>query len=208
MRPDCGCKTGDDYRRTSRYVGLRVKDVDIYSILGCFLEKSNNKKNAKNSNDTFMFYCVERLLRIYKIWEPDNWEFDVSRGYYGQEIDRIRLCSFGDIKADILKLLSLKPNDRIKFVLEKEYGYVLDAVDRLDFEEIEISVSDIIVSNEEYRKKVEVGLYDLSQPNLLIGISLTKFGTDDKYKIIDGYHRFVDLTKNKEIVNIICAVAS
>ena len=47
-------------------------------------------------------------------------------------------------------------------------------------------------------------IFIISLPFLFFDIGYLKTG--DKYKLVDGYHRFVDLTKDRESVIIIAAV--
>ena len=199
--PGCGCRH-NDYCRRNFIVNPRVESVSISSILSTFLEPSSKRKDViSTKNIEFVDYCVDRLLRIYKVYDPEAWEINRSRGYYGEEIDSINLNCFGNVVTDIKQIIKLTPNERIEFILNKEYGYLLDSIKNKHWSQIEVVPTSLKINNKEYVKKCD-GYIDLNS-NLPIGIYI-KDG-DNNYKLIDGYHRYVETMKNKEIkpINII-----
>lgn len=197
---ECGCQSGD-YCRRNEYINLHVSEINIPDIVAHLLEKSNKKENPIETKDlTFVNYCVDRLVRIYKCYEQSNWEILTRPGYYGEEIDCISFSDIDNLKLDIISLLNKAPNKRIEFVLEKEYRYLIDSVKNKNWNIEEVPVSSIKVGNDEYRKKVESGFYE--EHNLPIGIYLKE---GDFYRIVDGYHRYVSIVggKKREKVEII-----
>ena len=226
---DCGCRNADysDYCRSSRYTGLRVDEIDIESIKCYFLSSREPKtlwktvliesyptlyKSSKSlnycSDDTFLSYCVDRLLRIYKTYDKDNWEITTRRGYYGDEIDNIFLDTeiFNKIIKDIIVLCKIDQSKRIEYVLEKEYGFILDELKDKKFELKKVPFN-LLRANSIYSKKINpVDKYKFSEDDA-IGIYIDRGGY---YSLIDGNHRFCELTnqKHKKSVNIICVTAT
>lgn len=194
---DCGCQTGNDYCRGSTYNGLRVTSVDLNSIREKF------KTHIHGNDDIFIDYCIDRLLRVYSLYSPDVWEVNTHEGYYGEEIGPISmdLSIFKSICSDVESLYSMNPDDRIRFVLKKEYQMVLPDLLTASFSEEMVAVSSLSVGNEIYRRKIKDSPYHKNNYRLPIGIYLRE---NDKFRLIDGYHRFY-LTDGKSEVNIIAA---
>jgi hypothetical protein len=146
---------------------------------------------AKNATNASIFnYCLYRLLVINKLYDTSSWEVNVCRGYYGEEVNGVNLTDevYNTLTAQIETLNSSSKDDQIKFVLELEYGYVLDSLKDVSFEIVDSQKKDLIAGNEVYRKKVQKGTY--KKHNLPVGIYLED---GNKFRLIDGYHRFVDL---------------
>jgi hypothetical protein len=137
-------------------------------------------------------YTIDRILRINKAYEPTNWEVQVCGGYYGEEIDDIILDDSIAVKIeqqldkafDIIDL-----TERIEYLLELEYGEILTALQGRQYS-IETVERDSIIfgSDEHYRKVNTKSLDHYSDKNYtgVRGIALVK---DDRYRLIDGYHR-------------------
>jgi hypothetical protein len=107
-------------------------------------------------------YTIDRILRINKAYEPSNWEVQVCGGYYGQEIDDVLLENS----------VAQKIEDQINEALS-----IIDLTSRIVFG-----------SDEHYRKVNTKSLDHYSDKNYtgIRGIALVK---DDKFRLIDGYHR-------------------
>jgi hypothetical protein len=195
---DCECKNGG-YCRSNYYVNLRMKNIDLRRIREHFLEKTaKTKGRIETKNIDFIHYCVDRLLRINKVYLTDNWSISTSHGYYGDEIDQIDLSNFGLIKEKIIQIIQLTPNKRIEFILNEEYGFLIDKVKDKNWGIINAKIEDIRMGSEEYRKKADTGIYD-EKSDLPIGVYVKE---GNFYRIIDGYHRFI-ANKDKKNVEII-----
>jgi hypothetical protein len=85
--------------------------------------------------------------------------------------------------------------------LKLEYGYLLDCVESVaSVSIIEVSPNAICTPQMEYFKKVDKDVIEeYKDRNLPIAVCV-KHG--DKYRLIDGYHRFV-ANKDREVVNIV-----
>jgi hypothetical protein len=148
---------------------------------------------------SFIDYCVDRLLRINKVYLTENWTIVTCDGYYGQEVESIKLNCFDDLVQDIKQLIEFEPNKRIEFILEKEYQFLTDIVKNKNWKEVVVLTDKLKVGNNEYLKKIDFCVYDENH-ELPIGIYV-KDG--EFYRLIDGYHRFCGIVPNKKEVSII-----
>lgn len=205
---DCsGCECGDGYCRCSRIVDIRIIKVSLHHLVNeissSFISSRipiEDYETKSEFNEEFFSYCIWRLAVIHKMWEEHNWYVSTCGGYYGEEIDGVAIENH-NFKQDIEELAALSPQERIKFVLHEEYGFILDSLKDKKFEEIKVKKSDLVVGNDTYHKKVNRGTYSKESYDLPIGIYL-KDG--EKYRLIDGYHRYIDLAD--EEVSIIAAI--
>lgn len=164
----------NDYCRCGIIENAEVTEVG--DITGCF-ETSNE----------FSKYCVDRLLVARKIWDSDKWEVRVQWGYYGQEIDGVYLKNAEAIENEVNKLLGLSDADKLKYVLNLEYGYILDVLENKAFEICEVDKSSIIFGQEGHYKKCDKDIVEKYRDYELPRGICVKDGT--KYRVIDGYHR-------------------
>lgn len=179
-----GCQC-PDYCRCGRIVNAKVKGIDIEKILDTLFAYTIENK------DELLKYCFHRILTHGGGVKPENWEVNICSGYYGQEVDGIRLSTdvAESIVQSLTKLLEIKKDvDRIMFVLEHEYGYILDSLkNATDCHIKEVITYDIVIPQQEHyrrlNKDVVAAYKDYSLP---ICVCLE---TDGKYKLIDGYHR-------------------
>lgn len=194
----CGCRDGSDYCRQNEMVNLRVESINLDSVRKVFLEIQKSKKqDLVTGDDDFLDYCVDRILTIYQVYDEDSWSLLTGRGYYGEEVNGVELSSFSEIVKDIKNLIKLSPNKRIEFVLEKEYGHLLDSIKDKNWIESEINVSDVIF-NQGYFKKLKPESY-YQNIELPLGVYLKQ---GEKYRLIDGFHRFIS-NKDKKIIKVI-----
>ena len=190
----CRCETLEN---------AHVLTVDIPSIVNevynsIFDNSLSSKRNSTiNSilggvSKEIDIYTIDRILRINKAYEPTNWEVQVCGGYYGQEIDDVLLENSVAQKIEnqineALSIIDLTP--RIEYLLMLEYGSILPALQGRQYS-IETVERDSIIfcSDEHYRKVNTKSLDHYSDKNYngIRGIALVK---DNRYRLIDGYHR-------------------
>jgi hypothetical protein len=137
-------------------------------------------------------YTIDRILRINGAYEPSNWDIQICGGYYGQEIDDILLedsiaRKVEDQINEAFSIIDL--TSRVEYLLTLEYGEVLPALKGRQYS-IEMVERDSIIfgSDEHYRKVNTKNLDHYSDKNYegIRGIALVK---DNKFRLIDGYHR-------------------
>lgn len=198
---EAGC---DSICRCSTIENIEIQEVDLLSITNYILAQRSRVKyfgsKPPGVDLTFLGYCIHRLLISNKIYNGDNWHVSVSHGYYGEEVDGIFLEN-NDVKDKIKQLINLNKDNRIRFALQDEYGFILDNIKSAVFDVATVSTKQLNIGNRDYVKKVTPGLYK-DDYNFPIGV-YRKNG--DKFILVDGYHRYIDLAANKDkMVDIIC----
>ena len=155
-------------------------------------------------DDIILAYCIDRIMTMSGMLDKDNWEVNVYRGYYGEEIDGVELnrTIMDTVCARLQEIETLSDIDRIKRCLEYEYGYVLPKLKKLTTATVrEVSIDNLDVFNENHYRKIEKQAIDYYQDYKLPRAVCNKdWANDDfipEYKVIDGYHRVVSANKNK-----------
>lgn len=179
----CRCATID-------YAEIEADSIDLEDISSYLV--------IKQDEGSILHYCVERLLTTYiKAYDPDVWTIGISRGYYGEEIDEVKLEILGKERVEFLALLNLANVDRIKYILTQEYGYLLPEIEEKTKASIKkVSIKDVVPAQNAYPKQVSSDVYDERELPVAVCIK----NRADKYRIIDGHHRYAsamarDLTK-------------
>jgi hypothetical protein len=184
-----------------------VNSVDVSEILNkiysaIFDESISTKRNnAINSlwgiSEDIQRYTIDRILRINKIWKPEYWEVNVCGGYYGQEIDDILLNEelvqkISNQIEESFKIDNLEA--RIEYLLELENGFLLEKIKVVEV--IEVDISDIYFPNKVRKSNLKLDELDHYSDRKYTGIRGVVKKDDDKFRVIDGYHR-LSKTENK-----------
>jgi len=188
----CGCQTGDDLCRSSRYEGLYVDNINYTSIFNTYVEKYS-------FDNIIDLYCLDRILRLKGIYNKDKYNIETQGGYYGEEVEGIYFTDQDLIDVRIEQLKS-EPDDfnKIEYVLYLEYGFLQGSFANFTKVSIENVSSEILYPTE--NMKIQ-SILDYSQiENIPIGIY---YRQGNIYKLIDGRHRW-SLLKDKKDVTIIC----
>ena len=106
-----------------------------------------------------------------------------------------RLDLWKDLSADIKKAHKLSPSKKIDFILEKEYGYLLPDTINNKWEIKDINPKSVSYNTSYYRKLPQVKYPN--EPDVPLGVYLQD--GKDKFRLIDGYHRFISNQNNKSI---------
>ena len=200
-----------------------ISDIDInrmvelihYDLFG--EDRSSKREDKLNQilngyGKDFNIYTIDRILRINKVYRPDNWDIEVQSGYYGQEIGEVT------VKEDLAKkledlinrALSIEDmNDRINFLLMLEYGSIHPKLIDVNYSIIEID-KDLIIYGSQSNKKsalkeIQNSLkyhyddnYNRLKSNNIKGIVIPE---GDRWRLIDGYHRC--LSTSKKMIKVI-----
>lgn len=158
------------------------------------------------SQDLINKYCIYRILVKHKIYDTDKWSAQWSGGYYGDEVDDIVIDKsyFDPVIKDINDMISIPTMEgKIEFVLNLEYGRILDKLVGKKYELKSISKDSIIFGQVNHLKNVlrkTLDFYsDIKYRGLPRGIA---YKDGNKYRIVDGYHR-VSQTKQKDVLLIV-----
>jgi hypothetical protein len=159
---------------------LEIIEVNIMGIV----EKISN-------GELFSSYCVDRILRHFKIWNTDYWTLDIQHYYYGEEIFGAEHDNESVIDEHLLECLTLPASEKIPYVLELEYGYLLDEAKNRAWTIETVKREDIQIGSE-YHKAQSIEEYKPNAYDLPVCVVLK---IDGELRIIDGYHR---LNSNKQ----------
>ena len=201
--------------RCSEIYNERITNIDLISLTEHFYQnlidvssksgKRNQKLNQIFFNDKDIDkYFINRILTINKLYNKDIWEIDFGPSYYGDEINDIFMRSqlFDKVIEECEMVIWFDSlSDKVKYILELEYGKVLDSLKNSDFKIDEIFKEEIDFENSNQKHLELINKKDLSYYEDFPYICGIVKKVENKYKIIDGHHR---LSKNKnEIIKVI-----
>lgn len=137
-------------------------------------------------------YTIDRILRKYKIWEPDYYNIEVCGGYYGQEIEGVYLNKNIATKIESELEIAFSINDlsgRVEYLLGLEYGVLLPELEHCQYEIIEVDKVDINFGSIDHHNKVKKKDLEFYTDGKYKGIRGVVTFANGKYRLIDGYHR-------------------
>lgn len=208
---ESGC---DTICRCSIIVNSKIESIDINSIIESiyyeYFDKSEQTKRDLKLNSilngidkTIDLYTIDKILRINRIWDKENWEINISNSYYGEEVDSVTLCKSvaEKIENQLDKVLFIDDlSKRTEYLLNLEYGYILPQLIGKNYKLETIKKEDIIFGSDGHYRKIQTeDLEHYSDKNYsnIRGVVTQK---DDKYKLIDGYHRCFSTKKTDVLV--------
>lgn len=205
-RSPCTCDAYEngDYCRCTTIERAWVESINVKLIVNKLYKKYYKEPSEINE------YCFDRICRALKIYDKNNYEVESCGGYYGEEIDGVYFEDEEKIVNAYNELLKLEGDiEKIKYVLELEYGYLLDRVSNKTSAKIEVvDTEKIKLPQQEYfmRLSKEV-IEEYKNRKLPVAVCIKEkdrfYEAFDRYILIDGYHRFVankDRNVNKIIV--------
>lgn len=203
------CDTNNHYRNCENSGICRNKIISNFSIKKIIDSSSLFKdmidkiylRNVK-SDVSFFEYALDRLFANFSKKRDLNEIFiaNIGKRYYGEEILDIKIFSIDII--DILSIINnLNNTELINFVLENEYGYLLNELKNCYYTEDIIDINKVKISNPVYYNSLDSNIvYGYKDYKNFISI------IDKNYRIIDGYHRFAaasQIRNDKEILVIV-----
>ena len=195
-RSQCTCH--DWICRCTTIESAWVEDININKVMSCLLIDHFPRENLTEID----LYCFDRICRVNNIWDKECYEIEVCPGYYGEEIDGVFFENEKKVIDEFDKLIKLKSDaDKIKYVLELEYGYVIESIENChNVSVISCDPKLVVASQQEYYHRLEKNVVE-SYKDYKIPCAIYK-KNGDRYLIIDGYHR-VAANKEKECIEII-----
>jgi len=180
-----------------------VCSVDISAMTQKIYEEFFEQGKAAERNDAINkvlygigkdidIYCIDRILRSRKVWEPQSWHIEISGGYYGQEIGPVYLKEhiadeIEDLMHEAFALGTLK--EKVEFLLKLEYGKVLPELKGCRYEYETIEISEVIFGSEGHLNRVKNKALDFYSDRSYRGIRGIVKRSGEKLRVIDGYHR-------------------
>lgn len=189
------CNCNATICRCTKIIDTRIDKINITKVINKLFERNPCTGDIDE-------YCFDRLCYIFKVYDKNYYEVETCGGYYGEEIRGVYFEQEEQIVNHYKEVTTLFSNiEKIKYCLNMEYGYLLDVVENATSATIvSVSPDEIKLPQQEYFKKLnENVIEDYTNRKLPIAICI-KDGI--KYRLLDGYHRFV-ANKNSDTVNII-----
>ena len=196
----------NDYDSSDEESGYQYQSIDHVNLEYVIrFDISFFKRKYKTSN-IIDIYCLERIYKLNGIYDISNFEYSTRKDYYGDEVDNISFIKQSKLDVDIQLFLKLKTNkQKIEYVLMKEYNYILPEINNKKSWTVKsISIKNIVFSNLNHFNNLNnemLEFYSKSKLNYPVCICL-KDG--EKYRLIDGYHRFKSIPSNSRKINVIC----
>jgi hypothetical protein len=141
--------------------------------------------------DARLIYAVERITSRLK---PEDFKANVGRGYYGYEVSKAYLAN-QEVIAEIERVVKMEPSEAIRYVLEREYDYVLPELQNCAFTVHQVAVADLHLPQKAHAGQAKrsqlYSYYDIK--NGYVGmetpIAICEKKSPKYYRVIDGYHR-------------------
>lgn len=199
---NCDDYTCDYICRCGVIVDPKVEPMTTYNALSMATETF---KNGSGEEGKFGKALAVRLFYHGMKNVQEMFEVEVCGGYYGEEIAAVKIEEgqlWNNFLAEIEKFNSSSNSERLRQVLELEYGHILQEVDQYkEWKIIQVSVDDVKASSDvlartnsdtvtEYQQQTS-WFYDhnhWSAPDWFPGVVVVP--KDEGYRVIDGFHRF------------------
>lgn len=188
----CTCPA-NDYCRCGTIINTRVEQVGPHyarEMMNAFVKGDDLEKLL-----AFMFFR--------HCFDTDDFDVTVCGGYYGEEIDDVRLTDSGYEKIARFNSYVETENTQalLAMVLAGHYGYVLPEVLKYEkWELISVPVDKIVASKAGMGQVQSVGYDywdDRQFPSFYPGCLVVPC-CDDKLRIIDGFHRWTQFNSKKK----------
>jgi hypothetical protein len=191
-----GCTCNDWPCRCTTIENTRINKVNAREVV-----KELYDRLSRTADDGDK-YCFDRICYAFNVYDKYLYEVETCGGYYGEEIRGVWFENEEKVFDAYYEMLELKtPLEKIQYCLKLEYGYLLDCVESATSADIiEVSTDKIRPPQKEYFIKVDKSVIEeYKNRELPIAVCIMD---GDKYRLIDGYHRFV-ANKDKDRVKII-----
>lgn len=211
-------RCANDYCRCTTLENFVINSIDAT----LFVSTIKEYLDIDSDNDFF----TNDIVKVCESLRTDDFEFNTSGGYYGDELDSIKLdnsdiinkiANIFSIKAyrkEKLKQISLSAeevdvvendyvfDEYVKKILTDEYVYILESLEGSKFKIVEIKTKDVIFPQREYNNFIKS--QNLSSYKNRKGICGLVKMIDGKYHVIDGYHR-INANINRLKIKVILA---
>lgn len=195
---DCDANNCDDICRCRTIDSVSIEDT-ISNRFSFFETIWKFSSGSITLEDIFAQRYVSNLF------SPESFEATWSSNYYGEELDSIKLIESSSDYDMFNSALSLK--EKFKLFITKEYGFVLDVLDKIEeWELVQVDKNDVLPSTikvnkkrvEEYSKFIDSKSYSIKSKKDLEFLKyyapiVLMDKSSKKYKIYDGNHRFSSL---------------
>jgi hypothetical protein len=208
-RSQCTCNAYEDgdYCRCTTIERAWVESINVHQVIEKFYKKYCPEQSKINR------YCFDRICTAFKIYDKDHYEVESCGGYYGEEIEGVYFDNESGLLEAFADLLALETDiEKIKYVLEIEYGYLLERIKNKTVAKIEmVNTDSIVLPQQEYFVKLDREVIeDYKNRDLPIAVCLKEKEIvseffdryNYRYILVDGYHRFI-ANKDKKMMVVV-----
>ena len=187
------CHCGESICRCTTIEHAHIESVNVNKVINELYRKHCKAASAIDA------YCFDRLCSIYKIYDKYCYYIDIGGGYYGEEVYGIYFENEEQLVKAYNEVLTQETDiEKIKYCLALEYNYLIDSVAAATTVTIvDVSPKEIHLPQTEYFIKLNKEVIEEYKNRSLAVAVCIKDG--DKYRLIDGYHRFVANKENDEV---------
>ena len=192
-RSNCTCRNWPC--RCTSIINTRINKVNVREVVN---ELYNRHSRTDDDVDE---YCFDRICHAFNVYDEYLYEVETCGGYYGEEVCGVWFENEEKVFNAYYEMLKLKtPLEKIQYCLKLEYGYLLDCVESATSANIiEAPTNKISPPQKEYFIKVNKSVIE-EYKNMDLPIAVCVMN-DNRYRLIDGYHRFV-ANKDRDKVDI------
>ncbi len=193
-RSECTCNAYErgDYCRCTTIEHAWIERIYLKDIIAKLYQRHCADESEMNE------YGFDRLCSIFKLWDKGRYEVETCGGYYGEEIDGVYFTDEEKLVAAFKKFLLLPTDiDKIKYLLELEYNYLIEKVVYTSSAYItDVPTDKVRLPQHEYFVKLSKEVIeDYRERKLPVAVCIRKkdryIDAFDEYVLIDGYHRFI-----------------
>ena len=183
------CNCSEDYCRCTQIISTKINSIDYKLFTSKLIKLINNHYELSEIGK----YTLYKLIQFQNISEED-FEVNVCAGYYGEEVNGVAFQKAAELEIEIKKLINLSDIEKIKYILELEYGYLLPVLENISTAEIKtIKLSSIKLRQDDPINYVKIkdcsNFYgaDYSYPRAILFANF----------LVDGNHRMFEAKKLK-----------
>lgn len=205
---DCRTSECDSICRCARISNAHIKSVDTCRLVADLTKTCKIK-------DPLDQYCLSRIATHGPLADLACYRVQVGAGYYGDEIESVRLDSTATatVVRDFMKVLARTDSkSKVLDTLEYEYGYVLPKLQTINSVAISsIPIGQILIGQTEHYRRLNrtvVQRYQEQKDSYFAKLpQVVVLQTQpNQYNLIDGYHRLAAARHNAKtkIVAVVC----
>lgn len=189
-------------------VSAQVKDS--YRFVSDLLENGNEVYTGIKDS-----YSLSKILERNDIYSIDMFAYDIIDDYYEQSLANFyvdkKTKDGMKVFSSVEKFFTLSSDDRIRYALEAEYGYVLPQLEEATFSVEKLSPRDVILPDTDTRDSERYNTLIQEENNPHTGFQYSQAVVkgiviplgNGKYKLIDGRHRHVHANHDERGIYIV-----
>lgn len=198
-----GCTCNDYICRCTTIERAWVETIDITAVINKLYKRFG--KESSNINK----YCFDRICHALRVYDKELYEVETGGGYYGEEVYGVYFDNEEMLSNAYSVMLELGSDvEKIKYVLNMEYGYLIDRVATTTSAVIEsVATNKIELPQKEYFIKLSKEVIEeYKNRKLPVAVCIKKkdrfLEEFNRYILVDGYHRWV-ANKDRDAVEIV-----